>query len=385
MNSSTFELDPQSIWLTITEDNIEQASQQANKFSEHSARPTAYLNLLAQKLLLPYLQGYDSNSQLASYCDDFWSFGINGSKISMNNQYCIILPSNTLDLDEFRIPQEWVDCPDLAAEFYLAVDIDNENKLARIWGYTTFNQLKLIGKYCSRDRSYYLEHSQIHTDINSLWLLHKYYLSELTRPDCTISPPITLERFTNILEDLSKTNLLFLRRSLDFQEWSAILTNPHWCKLLREKRMLATPEIRRINITHLSGWLQNQVEEGWQSVQNLISPNLLGSFMGNQVKRAKMMDLGLDLAGHQVVLMMVVAQSAESVSIQASLYPTGQATFLPPHLKLIISTANMPVFKEVTAQSDDEFIRYRFEASIGDLFDVQVILGENSIQECFQV
>jgi Protein of unknown function (DUF1822) len=383
MNLSTFELDPHSIWITITEDNIEQANHLANRFPEHAARPIAYLNLLTQQLLLPYLQDYDSNSQFKNHCDDFWAVGVNGSKISIGGHNGIILPSNTLDLDEFRIPQEWVDCPELATEFYLAVDIDHENKLARIWGYTTFNQLKIIGNYCSRDRSYYLEHSQINTDINSLWLLCKYYISELTRPDCTILPSITLERFTNILEDLSQTNLLFLRRSLNFHEWGAILANPHWRKMLREKRILATPEIRRV--THLSGWLQNQVEEGWQSVQNLISPNLLGSFMGNQVKRAKMMDLGLDLAGHQVVLMMVVAQSAERVSIQASLYPTGQATFLPPHLKLIISTDNMPVFKEVTAQSDDEFIRYRFEASIGDLFDVQVILGENSVQECFQV
>jgi hypothetical protein len=391
MNSSTFELDPHSIWITITENDIQKAEHQADIFPEQSARQMAYLNLLAQQLLLPYFQNYDTDSQFTDYCDDFWALGINGSPILMGNQCGLILPSNTLDLDEFRIPQEWVDCPELAAEFYLAIDIDSKNKLARIWGYTTFNHLKFAGNYCSRDRSYYLEHSQIHTDINSLWLLRKYYLPEELSWPASSSTNLVREasleenRLTKILEDLSQTNLLFLRRSLEFKEWGAILANHHWRKMLRAKRTVGIPEVRRLNINNLSGWLQNQFEDGWQSVQYLIAPNLLGSFMGNQIKRAKMIDLGLDLAGHQVILMMVVAQSAEKVSIQASLYPTGQATFLPPHLKLIISTANIPVFKEVVAQSDDEFIRYRFEATVGDLFNVQVILGENIVQECFQV
>jgi hypothetical protein len=390
MNLSTFELDPRSVWITITENDIQKAEHQTDAFPEHSARQTAYLNLLAQQLLLSYFQNYDAGSQFTDYCDDFWALGVNGSSILMSNLRGLILPTNTLDLDEFRIPQEWVDCPELVADFYLAIDIDSENRLARIWGYTTFNHLKIAGEYCARDRSYFLDHSQVYTDINSLWLLSKYCFPQLVRPT---SPSINLvhgaslgeNRLTKILEDLSQTNLLFLRRSLEFKEWGAILANHRWRKMLRAKRTTYIPKIRHLNINNLSGWLQNQFGDGWQSAQYLIAPNLLGSFMGNQVKRAKMMDLGLDLAGHQVILMMVVAQSAEKVSIQASLYPTGQATFLPPHLKLVISTANIPVFKEVIAQSDDEFIRYRFEATVGDLFNVQVILGENIIQECFQV
>jgi hypothetical protein len=43
------------------------------------------------------------------------------------------------------------------------------------------------------------------------------------------------------------------------------------------------------------------------------------------------------------------------------------------------------VFKEVTSRSDDEFIRYKFDANSGDCFSVSVALGSSSITEMFQV
>jgi extradiol dioxygenase family protein len=383
-SSSVFELDPQSIWLNFSEKDSQQAEQQAAGISA-AARRNASLNYLCQQIILPYLQEYQADSQFTDRCKEFWSLGINGSPITINGQCCIVLPTDALDRDELRIPQEWVECPELAADFYLAVHIDNEENLLRVWGYTTYNILKTKGHYSSRDRSYSLEQDEVCTDINSLWLLQQHFPTELNHPAIAPLPTLSLDRLTKILADLSQTNLLFLRRSLDFKEWGAVVANPQWRRMLIEKRDAITIKRASPSTNTLSKWLENRFEEGWQSVEQLIAPKLLGSFMGNQVKRAKLIDLGLDLAGHQVSLMITVGQSSTGMSVQASIYPTGEEMLLPPHLKLVILDETGQVFKEVTARSDDEFIRYKFEAQVGDHFNVKVLLGEASVIEQFQV
>jgi Protein of unknown function (DUF1822) len=383
MNSSIFELNPASIWLEFSEEDRTQAWQKTIDIAAEEARYHTHLNLISQQLLLPYFHDYDAKCQFAADGADFWSLGVNGSPITINGQRCIVLASDDFDRDEFRIPQEWVDSPELAADFYLAVQIDNEENLLRVWGYTTCSTLKRQGHYCSRDRSYFLEQDQVCTDVNSLWLLQENYPAEISRPEIAPLPKLSLDRLLEVLDDLAQTNLLFLRRSLDFAEWGALLANPQWRSMLLTKRH---PIIQQPNsaVTNLGKWLENMVEEGWQSVEQLIAPQLRGSFMGNQTKRAKLIDLQLDLAGQQVVLMITVGRSDHKSSIQASIYPTKEVATLPPQLKLTILQEDGQLFKEVTARSDDEFIRYKFQAAIGDRFSIKVELGEASFVEPFQ-
>ena len=107
--------------------------------------------------------------------------------------------------------------------------------------------------------------------------------------------------------------------------------------------------------------------------------------MDTQIKRAKLIDLGVELAGCQVSLMMTIASTEQGMSVQASVYPTGEQSVLPPHLQLQILMESGEMFKAVTSRSDDEFIRYRFEAATGDRFVIQVTLGAACVSESFQV
>ena len=139
---------------------------------------------------------------------------------------------------------------------------------------------------------------------------------------------------------------------------------------------------------NLIQWFSGVFEEDWQAVNKVISPQLRPAFMNLAVKqeRCKLVDIGLELAGHSVALIMTVEQlSEEGFSVWVQVYPTGNQRSLPPHLNLAILDELGAVFKEVTARSDDECIRYKFEAESGDKFGVKVALGDASVTENFQL
>ena len=156
---------------------------------------------------------------------------------------------------------------------------------------------------------------------------------------------------------------------------------------LTELEQGKTEEKNQVNLWQ---WFEEIFDQGWQAVGELMSPQLRPAFMPlspafrkrkDEVQGVKLIDLGVDFKGHQVVLMITMAKTKAGATVQASLHPTGEQKTLPPHLKLIILTSSGEVFKEVTARSDDQFIRYKFEAELGDKFAVKVAMGEPSLTE----
>ncbi|NEO23744.1 MULTISPECIES: DUF1822 family protein [unclassified Moorena] len=146
------------------------------------------------------------------------------------------------------------------------------------------------------------------------------------------------------------------------------------------------------DVVNLREWLKGNFQVGWQSVSDLLPPQQLRPAFRNteyQQERAKpidLFDLGLELAGNPVVLIITVGKiDKETASVRAQVYPKGEALTLPPNLKLSVLTATGDVFTEVTARSNDEFIQYQFNAQQGDDFGIKVSLGEASVTERFQV
>ncbi|NER48331.1 MAG: DUF1822 family protein [Symploca sp. SIO1A3] len=152
---------------------------------------------------------------------------------------------------------------------------------------------------------------------------------------------------------------------------------------------LPEAEVVESEVVNLRDWWQESFAAGWQGVQELVAPQRRLAFRKTEVKqqeRAKLIDLGLELAGNAVVLIITVWEIDEkAASIRAQVYPTGDALTLPPNLKLSVLAETGEVFKEVTARSDDEFIQYQFEAQRGDDFGIQLALGEVSCREKFRV
>ncbi|MBE9187438.1 DUF1822 family protein [Microcoleus sp. LEGE 07076] len=140
------------------------------------------------------------------------------------------------------------------------------------------------------------------------------------------------------------------------------------------------PNEERVN---LSQWFENVFTAGWQSVEELLTPQQLSpTVWSDRVKQAKLFNLRADLISHAVNLVINLTRASEDrISIWLQVYPSGE-DYLPLNLKLLV-LAEGKVFKEVTARSADVLIQCQFDADPGDEFTVKLALGEVSVTEIF--
>ena len=154
---------------------------------------------------------------------------------------------------------------------------------------------------------------------------------------------------------------------------------------LKETAVQSVPP-GKILVNHLIQWFDNIFEPGWQAIEELIAPQELNLVRNTKHRRGKLINLGIDLADYPIILIVNLSRETEqSVEVHLQVYPTGEHTYLPPQLKLIVLDADGEIFKEVTARSADKFIQYQFEAERGDRFSVKLALEDVSITEEFVI
>lgn len=156
------------------------------------------------------------------------------------------------------------------------------------------------------------------------------------------------------------------------------------------------------NLVNLSQWLQNVFDIGWQTVEALLgssqaslafnfrrtdsSPETDSNHPAGSVRRAKLIDLGMQLAGHSVALIVELRPASEQKSgILLQVHPTGSQTYLPPLLQLIVLDQSGAIFLEAQARCADNYIQLQFSGKPGERFSVKVALGEVSITDYFVI
>jgi len=151
-----------------------------------------------------------------------------------------------------------------------------------------------------------------------------------------------------------------------------------------------------VGMVNLSRWFDNLFEMGWQSLEALLgtdSTSLALSLRGDAplskvtAKRAKLIDLGVQLQGQSVALLVAITQEAEGkVGILVQMHPMGGQTYLPPNLRLSLLSESEEVFQEVQSRSQDNYIQLRrFRGLPGEYFNVQVALGDAQRTETFVI
>ena len=152
-------------------------------------------------------------------------------------------------------------------------------------------------------------------------------------------------------------------------------------------------------VVNLSQWLQNVFDSSWQTVESLLNPALaLGFRKANDsntndseypdphVRRAKLIDLGMQLAGNSIALVVELRPESErKTSILLQVHPTGSQIFLPPLLQMIVLDETEAVFLEAKARRADNYIQLQFSGTTGERFSVKLALGEVSITENFAI
>ena len=142
---------------------------------------------------------------------------------------------------------------------------------------------------------------------------------------------------------------------------------------------------------HLSQWLENIFELGWQSIETILGSeqqNLAFSLRSNSsIKRAKLIDLGLQLGNLSLALLVAITPETEQkLGILVQVHPMEGETYLPPNLKLSMLSESGEILQEVESRSVDNYIQLkRFRGLPGESFGIQLTFGEASVTENFVI
>jgi len=403
----TFELNdlmvmfPEKLWLEISHQAEEEAWRLSNQksYSHPAASWNAYLNSLCLHIFLAWLkEDPDLRETVKLWLDDeqlpsVWEV-VNGTML-IGDTKMVLIPSDKTNLQELRIPQEWVDIPNWAGNYYLAVQLNLEERWFGVWGYATHQQIREEAKYDSLDRTYSLDVEDLITDLNVMWVAR-----ELCPALKVEVKPLSISntQVDKLLEQLSKQTFYSPRLDAPFEMWGALLAVDEYRQRLYQRRLenhhSNQVECSQMKANNLSQWFENIFEVGWQSFDALISSQqktLAVQFRSDtalndlRVKKAKLIDLGMELGGTAVVLLLgLTSELDEKISIRVQLHPGNEEIYLPPHLRLLLLSESGKILQEVESRNHDHLIQLKkFKSHPGKNFSIKIAFGDISIKENF--
>jgi Protein of unknown function (DUF1822) len=364
------------------------AWQQAMTCRTVDERWNFYLNQIATQSIVAYLQ--PDLPQLHSLpALDLCPF-VNGSGLELNAKRIVLLPSKSIDNSELVIPQEWVDLPAWAGDYFLAMQIDADAETVHCWGYTTHQLMKAKARFDPRDRTYNLDAYDLIADVSGLWAIQQLNPAEVTQLEIAPLASVAATQAENLLQRLATAPNP--RLELPFALWGALVSDPDWRQRLVELRQGETPERTNLTTTanQLSDWLQNVFAAGWQAVEAFWSEDAELAVAFRQattatpiVRRVK----ALSLADRVLLLLVSVeAEADERVGIQVQLRSSDRTEILPPGLTLSLLASDDEVVRSITARDRDNAIQLpRFRSDSGTGFKLQVQLGNTIFAESFLV
>jgi hypothetical protein len=384
----------EQLWVELSSENLKNTLPSIEDFSHEAAVYRAYLNFLCLNYLLPLFPDIANVEQFPKfqspdYQKSLWEF-INGTRIEFLGHRLIIIPSETIDLDEFSIEQEWVDIPELAGDYYLAVQVNLDDGWLRVWGFTTHRKLKTEGRYDPRDRTYSIDSEDLFENLNSLWVSLKLCQGEkaLIEP----LPTLSHNQIERILTELGKPSLYSPRLKVPFAQWGAFLAADNLRQELYCRRTLKESALHK-----LVNWSENIFHQLWLSLDELVTAcNVNLSLVRSgarsrdnknrtpEISRGRVIDLGIQLVNHPVALILHFTNESENKrNILLQVHPGGGKTYLPPEVELIVLDDKGDVFLEAKSRQADNWIQLEFWGEPGERFSVKVALGDASIVENF--
>ena len=382
---------PDQLWLEFSESQQKTAWPVTQDYSYEAAHHRAFLNRLTLAVLLPEFSAASETSiQLAS-SENLWEF-VTGFAVNLGKSRLVIIPSETIDTDEFSVPQEWVDIPALAADYYLAVQVNLENGWLRVWGFTTHRKLKTEGRYDGGDRTYSLDVEDLFENLNTLWVSQQLCPAEKT--DIQLLPTLSHNQIERFIGDLGKPSLYSPRLKIPFAQWGALLAVEDLREQLYNRR-IGKESVGKIIVK----LIQSIYSKVWLSLDELVEVhgvNLLAARGGSRTEenegdrpaqaRGRMIDLGIQLVRHPVALIIYSQpESNNKWNILLQLKPGGGQTYLPPDVQMIVLDDADEVFLEARSRSADNWIQLEFTGEPGERFSVKVALGDASIVEDFVI
>jgi hypothetical protein len=334
---------PEVIWLEA--EHFQQAIEISNQVNDEAQQWQTYLNTLAVCALEQWLrekipeQPINRDSHVIEpIC-----------RLQMDNFTYGVIATENLHDEVVNIPQAALDRPDLAAHFYVVLEVAEEQEEVIIRGFLPHDKLEnyrnTVNLQLSQDSYYQLPLSLFDAEPNHL-LFYSRYLEPSTIP----LPVASAEPASD--------SLLFALNS---------------------------------NRAKLSQWLEGIFDKGWTSFETLVNPeaNLAWSTRNTLegAKGGKLINLGMQLGNQTVALLLtVIPETSEKVGILVQLYPTEGERFLPSNLQLTLLSKTGKTLQSTRSRSRDNYIQLKsFKGKPGTCFTVEVSMGDVSVREDFQL
>ena len=325
--------------ILLESEHFEQATQMSSQGSSEALRWSTYLKTLA---LLGFEQWLQEKAPVQPVNREAHVIDISYLKVG-EFRYGLIATECLLD-EVVRVPQGAIDRPELAAHFYVVLEVDEEQAQVIVRGFLRYDELvnyQSSSNFPPQNGGYQLPLSLFDSEPNHL-LFYSQYLE-------ASAIPLPEPAHVSFLEALQSTR------------------------------------------TKLSQWLQGILDEGWLTVDTLLSPeaNLAWSTRNasEEVKGGKLINLGMQLGDQTVALLVtVIPEESEKVGILFQLYPTGGERALPPNLQLTLLSKAGKTLQLTQSRSQDNYIQLKpFKGKPGTRFSVEVSIGDVSVLEEFEL
>jgi len=367
-------VEPQDWVIEVSPEMQAAAWQFSRSIPTESGRWTAYLNQLCLESCLPWIQDYLPSANVwmnAADSRSIWNF-VNGSVITVGTMRIALIPTDAIDQSELEVSQEWIDIPQWAADYYLAVQIA-EGEI-RLYGYATHRQIK-AGTYNSNDRTYCLDVEDMNADLNALWLSCPHFTTDQTRAAIASIPTLPTAQADQLIERSS--NVLLPRLEIPFASWAAILENSS----LRQRLYQPTAT------TRLNQWLQGQIDVAWQVLDRVLLPQQIAiavrspdtQAIENEIYRAK----AYNFETGQIALVIGISSVSDTERrIRLQIHPAGGAVYLPGATQLRLLSEDGSEIGQASA-AVTETMQLQFRASEGELFQVEITCDQQTLTERF--
>lgn len=158
------------------------------------------------------------------------------------------------------------------------------------------------------------------------------------------------------------------------------------------------------SLVNLEQWLNNIFTEGWEAVTILLNSEQLTSVWdfrntklppendlklpetNRSIRRAKLIDLGIQMGDRQVVLLVeITPEKSDSIAVILQVHPGSDEIYLPQALSLRVIESTGEVFMQAQSRDQDNFIQLQFSGQIGERFSVNISLEDTELTEQFQL
>jgi hypothetical protein len=390
---------PENTSLELVPTEIDTVWQQVSSkaYSNQNARLRAFHNLLCLKTLSPFLcdiWGLPNLPDLWLSPDELPSIWevLNGGILRIESMQLAMIPSDAVRLEELRVEREWVDIPELAAHYYVAVQVDVEKRWLRILGYASHAQLKQDGNYDPTDQTYALDQEDLIDDLGLLLVQAQFEVGR--QPVIEPIAPLSTAAISSIIHQLKEYRQFSSRRILPFEQWAPIVANAEWRHWLYHQKiedpegaewLAAEPDPK----VDLSNWAHHRFPSEWRPVAELLK-SAPASAIAKSIPtiRAKPITLG----NYRVALIVsreveISPQPTIGIQLEAKIMAGELPLATPLNIQISFCDANgneNAIAENSLVNGPEPSIKLpRLLGRPGEEFTVTLSLGNHSVMETF--